>query len=75
MPDLTLIKVESPEHFLILNDQAAKNRTTVSTFKNDTSSRSHAICKIQFVNTKMTEIEMGELFIFDLAGSENTADS
>ena len=75
MPDLTQVKVESPEHFLALNEQAAKNRTTVSTFKNDTSSRSHAICKIQFKNTNFTEIDIGELFLFDLAGSENTADS
>ena len=58
-----------------LNEKAAQNRTTVSTFKNDTSSRSHAVCKISFVNKVYKDLEPGELYIFDLAGSENTADS
>ena len=75
MIDLTDITVTSPEHLLELNEKAAKNRTTISTFKNDTSSRSHAVCKIMFVNKKYKEIDPGELYIFDLAGSENTADS
>ena len=53
---------------------AAKNRTTWATFKNDTSSRSHSVCKIRLINTKLKSMEPGVLFIIDLAGSENKAD-
>ena len=57
-----------------LNNQATKNRTTVSTFKNDTSSRSHSICRIRIKNNNLLSLEDGELYLIDLAGSESTAD-
>ena len=69
------VEISSPEQFLELNELAAKNRVTVSTFKNDTSSRSHAVCKIRVKNTYLESINDGEFFIIDLAGSENTADT
>ena len=68
-------EIQSPEHFVELKEKAAKNRTTSSTFKNDTSSRSHSICRIKLDNTAMKSIEPGELFFIDLAGSESMADS
>ena len=64
------VEVQSPEEFLKLNQIAAENRTTVSTFKNDTSSRSHAVCRIRVKNTHLLSIEDGEFFLIDLAGSE-----
>jgi kinesin family protein 2/24 len=71
----TEVEITSAAQFLTLNDQAASNRTTKSTFKNDTSSRSHAVCKIRIKNNALPSLEDGELFIIDLAGSENNADS
>jgi len=44
-----------------------KVRSTSSTVANDTSSRSHAICKIQIRKDKAV---MGNLLLIDLAGSE-----
>ena len=69
------IEFTTPEEFLQLNQLAASNRTTKSTYKNDTSSRSHAVCKIRIQNTHLQSMEDGELFIIDLAGSESTSDS
>ena len=69
------VEIQSPEEFLKLNQIAAENRTTVSTFKNDTSSRTHAVCRIRVKNTHLLSIDDGEFFLIDLAGSENTADS
>jgi kinesin family protein 2/24 len=60
--------------FLAANEEAAKNRKTQATFKNDTSSRSHAVCKIRLRNTHFKSMDDGELYLIDLAGSENTAD-
>lgn len=50
-------------------------RDTVTTFKNDTSSRSHAGVRIRFINKSMMKADPGEFLIFDLAGSENSADT
>lgn len=69
------VELQSPEDFLKLNQVAAESRTTITTFKNDTSSRTHAVCKIRIQNTHLKSIEDGELFLIDLAGSENAADS
>lgn len=69
------VEITSPQQFLDLNNQAALNRKTATTFKNETSSRSHAVCKIRIKNNKFLSLEDGELFIIDLAGSENNADS
>lgn len=69
------VEITSPEQFLELNNMAALNRRTATTFKNETSSRSHAVCKIRVKNNKYLSLEDGELFIIDLAGSENSSDS
>lgn len=70
----TEVEVTSPEQFAQLNETAAKNRNTASTFKNDTSSRSHAVCRIRVKNNHLLSLEDGELFIIDLAGSESMVD-
>lgn len=68
------VEILSPHQFVDLNQQAAKNRATASTFKNDTSSRSHSICRIRIVNNHLKSLDPGEFFIIDLAGSENAGD-
>lgn len=68
-------EITCPEDFLKLNEEASQNRTTATTFKNDNSSRSHALCKIRIQNTALKSLEDGEMFLVDLAGSESTADS
>ena len=67
-------EIQSVEQFheLILNGFA--HRQTAATFKNDTSSRSHAVCKIRIQNTVLKGIEDGKIFVIDLAGSENASD-
>jgi len=68
-------EMKDTEDFFRLVAKAAENRTTSTTMKNDTSSRSHAVCMIRVENTVFREAEDGFLFIIDLAGSENAADS
>jgi len=68
-------EVTSEEHFIKLIEIAANERSTSTTMKNDTSSRSHSICKIRVQNTAFKEIDDGIMLIIDLAGSENAADS
>lgn len=52
---------------------AFENRTTYSTVANNTSSRSHAICRIS-VTDEYDEI-LGRLIVCDLAGSERAQDT
>jgi kinesin family protein 2/24 len=47
-------------------------RTTHSTVSNETSSRSHAVCKIIIKNEGK---EIGKLHLVDLAGSERAQDT
>merc|ERR1719468_1027679 len=54
---------------------ALKNRQSATTFKNDSSSRSHAIFSFKVKNLKHKSIDDGQIFVIDLAGSENAADS
>ena len=68
-------ELNNTEDFLELTAKAAEHRKTSTTMKNDTSSRSHAICRIRMENTVFKEAEDGFLFIIDLAGAENAADS
>jgi len=68
-------ELNSSEDFLKYTNVAAEHRSTSTTMKNDTSSRSHSICRIRVQNTVFREAEDGFLFIIDLAGSENAADS
>ncbi|KAJ4187176.1 hypothetical protein NW767_006381 [Fusarium falciforme] len=55
-------------------NNAASFRRTASTQKNDSSSRSHAICKIRLENTELPQADDGLLYLIDLAGSEAARD-
>lgn len=65
----------SAEILLAAFEEAASQRTTRSTERNETSSRSHMIARISIVSKETKWAKPGDLFIVDLAGSENTADS
>ena len=73
--DAKEMDIRTAEELKNLSLDALKSRQTKSTFKNDTSSRSHAICCIRIENTFLKEAEDGKIFIIDLAGSENSADA
>ncbi|KAK0649098.1 P-loop containing nucleoside triphosphate hydrolase protein [Cercophora newfieldiana] len=66
--------VTSLDTFLELIDAAASLRRTAATQKNDTSSRSHAICRIRIENPSVPSAEDGMLYLVDLAGSEAARD-
>ncbi|KAM7192136.1 hypothetical protein V8F20_008971 [Naviculisporaceae sp. PSN 640] len=53
---------------------AAALRRTEPTKRNDTSSRSHSICRIRIENPSIPTAEDGLLFLVDLAGSEAARD-
>ncbi len=72
---VTELAVESPEQFRELCDSALSHRRTQATFRNDSSSRSHAVCAVRVSNGLLREAEDGRLFVVDLAGSESAADS
>jgi kinesin family protein 2/24 len=55
-------------------EAAASLRRTAPTLKNDTSSRSHAICRLRFENPQIPSSEDGLLYLVDLAGSEAARD-
>jgi kinesin family protein 2/24 len=44
----TEVEVTSGAELTALLEQAARYRLTATTFKNDTSSRSHAVCRIRY---------------------------
>jgi len=69
------VEIMNEDDFLKTTNEAQSRRTTSVTFKNDTSSRSHAVCKLTFRNKKIRTAEDGQMFLIDLAGSENAADS
>ena len=55
-------------------ETAASFRKTEATLKNDTSSRSHAICRLRIENTAIPSAQDGTLYLIDLAGSEAARD-
>lgn len=55
-------------------NNAASFRRTASTQKNDSSSRSHAICRIRLENPELPQADDGLLYLIDLAGSEAARD-
>jgi kinesin family protein 2/24 len=55
-------------------EAAAALRRTAPTLKNDSSSRSHAICRLRFENPSMPPAEDGLMYLIDLAGSEAARD-
>lgn len=69
------VKIISVEKCLEIIHEGMSHRKTATTFKNDTSSRSHAVFSIRVKNLKHKSIEDGKIFIIDLAGSENASDT
>lgn len=67
--------VEDSRHMLELMASAAAARSTKATGRNEQSSRSHMIVRVRFVPKATSWAKPGFLFVADLAGSENTADS
>ncbi|KAM5342357.1 hypothetical protein ACJ41O_013323 [Fusarium nematophilum] len=55
-------------------ENAASFRRTATTQKNDSSSRSHAICKVRLENPALPQSDDGLLYLIDLAGSEAARD-
>lgn len=55
--------------------EAAGQRSTKATGRNESSSRTHMIARITIVSKETRWAKPGELFVVDLAGSESTADS
>jgi kinesin family protein 2/24 len=65
-------KVSNRKEMTDLIEHATSFRRTAPTFKNDASSRSHAICRIRIRNPS-TDSD-GLLYLIDLAGSEGARD-
>ncbi len=68
-------EITSVEQFQSLVSKAMAHRKSATTFKNDQSSRTHAIINIRVVNEKVKEARDGKIFVIDLAGSENASDA
>ena len=73
--NVQMTKIESIDACKDMIKDALKNRQSATTFKNDSSSRSHAIFSFKVKNLKHKSIDDGQIFVIDLAGSENAADS
>ncbi len=67
-------RISDKEAFLSYIEAAASIRRTAPTLKNDSSSRSHAICRIRFENPALPAADDGLLYLIDLAGSEAARD-
>lgn len=67
-------QISTAEDLIQLIDKASTYRATASTEKNDTSSRSHAICRISIANPAIPSAPDGLLYLIDLAGSEAARD-
>lgn len=65
----------SADMLLAAFEEAAAQRTTKATGRNETSSRTHMVARISIVSTETRWAKPGDFFIVDLAGSENTADT
>lgn len=63
-------KPATAEELLSHIERSMSFRKTAATVKNDSSSRSHAVCRIRIVNRDVTDAPDGLLFLVDLAGSE-----
>ncbi|KXX79904.1 Kinesin-like protein Klp59C [Madurella mycetomatis] len=66
--------VADKDSLLDFIEAASSLRRTATTFRNDSSSRSHAICRLRFENLEMPSAEDGLLYLVDLAGSEAARD-
>lgn len=67
-------EVAGPDQFSSIVDTGNSARTTHMTEKNDTSSRSHAICQIMLRDKSSGKLR-GKLSLVDLAGSERGTDT
>src|SRR3954453_18398654 len=67
-------KPSTSQELLSLIEQSMKFRKSAPTLKNDTSSRSHAICRVRITNKDVIDAPDGLLFLVDLAGSEFGSD-
>lgn len=65
-------QIHDKDEMISLIHSATSFRQTASTFKNDASSRSHAICRIRIHNPATNSD--GLLYLIDLAGSEGARD-
>ena len=63
-------KPSGAEELVALIEKGMSFRKSAATLKNDTSSRTHAICRIRIANQEYAEIPDGFLFLVDLAGNE-----
>ncbi|UNI15936.1 hypothetical protein JDV02_002420 [Purpureocillium takamizusanense] len=66
--------VQSTAQVLSLIETATELRRTEATAKNDSSSRSHAICRLRIEIPSMPTAEDGIFYLIDLAGSEGARD-
>ena len=67
-------EVNSADELISIVQNGFQHRKIETTFKNDASSRSHAVCQIRIENMTIKEAEDGIIFVVDLAGSENASD-
>ena len=65
----------SAEELTALIEKGMSFRASAPTLKNDTSSRSHAVCRIRIANEDFAEIPDGLLYLIDLAGNEAAVDT
>jgi kinesin family protein 2/24 len=68
-------KPATSAELLELIERSMSFRKTAATLKNNTSSRSHAVCRIRISNKDLPEAPDGLFFLVDLAGSELGTDS
>jgi hypothetical protein len=68
-------QIFSTEEFLQNIRDAATLRQSATTLRNDSSSRSHAVCRVRVNNPLFPSSEDGLLMLVDLAGSERAADT
>lgn len=66
--------VQSTAELLSLIETATEFRRTEATAKNDTSSRTHAICRLRIEIPSMPTADDGIFYLIDLAGSEGARD-
>jgi kinesin family member 2/24 len=66
--------IKTSAELLSFIESAASFRRTATTQKNDSSSRSHAVCRIRIENPTLPSSGDGLLYLIDLAGSEAARD-
>ncbi|KAG4413928.1 hypothetical protein IFR04_012943 [Cadophora malorum] len=67
-------KVTSVNELIELIERSMTFRKSAPTLRNDSSSRTHAVCRIRIINKDVSETPDGLLFLIDLAGSEAATD-